>query len=94
MSKGNTNYGANDRVDNHRNMRETYDRAFGLTNFEKILAIKEWQEDEERHPLTCTCGDHILMHPTTLNGKVVLECKICGRVQENVPCVVYNSYTP
>ena len=65
-----------------------------LSNDEKLLALKAWQADENRHPYNCHAEDHS-DHPLTpgiQEGDVVLFCDICGYMQTHSLDIAFDAY--
>jgi len=64
-------------------------KGIGLffTNQEKIKKIKEWQESDYVHQLTCSSGscNHVVLIPIEENYKVILKCPECDYVQTFIP---------
>jgi len=63
-----------------------------LTNEEKVKRIKEWQECQMVHQLTCIMDNcDVILEPRIKdNGNyVILECPKCKYVQEHIPEFVY-----
>jgi hypothetical protein len=44
---------------------------------EQVEALEEWQNNDEVHPYTCTCGDSLTPYP---NG---WECDYCHNYTQN-----------
>jgi len=80
-----------------------YGDQLGL--FKKEDAIKEWQKGGNTHPMTCgKCENKDPLVPfivlpedknigislgTQSNAKVMVKCKSCGHVQEDIPDCIY-----
>lgn len=64
-----------------------------LTNAEIIERVAEWQGFGYVHPLTCGMGRcRMALEGREREGRAVLECPVCGFVQEWIPPVVISDY--
>ena len=69
----------------------------GLTNEQKLVAIKSWQNLGFVHELTCRSDNHTGTDRPMLEGKekddkVFLFCPKCGYIQESIPYMIFESY--
>ena len=62
------------------------------SNADIIRIVEKWQNAGIIHELTCGAdGTHLPLEPIVLEGKVVLICPTCKRIQEKIPDVVLGS---
>jgi len=87
-------------------METIYKEQLGL--FQREEAVKEWQENDNTHEMTCrNCENRdalkvFIDYPqgknigvslgTQTSAKVLVKCESCGHVQENIPDIIYKWY--
>jgi len=69
-----------------------------LTNKDIIEKVREYQDDERWHPLTCGSRNkhpshpsHQKLEPIEIDGEVILKCPKCDYTQDYIPSTVFTA---
>ena len=63
-----------------------------LSDTQKFLAVRQWQENPLVHPLTCSRDGEELFPRLVKDRGVILICGKCGMTQTNIPEPVLKMY--
>jgi hypothetical protein len=57
-----------------------------------VKAVLNWNNDEKRHPLTCSEHSMVPLIAKIHKKKVVLLCRYCNYRQTHIPEVIFENY--